>query len=80
MALEKITEQQMNEQGVCAAPDILNGTPAQNKALFDRMVRNRPVYEWIEEHMAGGQAEGADIICDTTAQVTKECLRAIGEY
>ena len=26
------------------------------------------------------ELEGADIICDTTAQVTKECLRAIGEY
>lgn len=39
MALEKITEQQMNEHGVCAAPDILNGTPAENKGIFDRMVR-----------------------------------------
>ena len=40
MALEKITEAQMNATGVCAAPDILNGTPAENKAVFDRMVRN----------------------------------------
>ncbi|MBP3510305.1 leucine-rich repeat protein [Oscillibacter sp.] len=39
MSLEKITEQQMNEKGVCAAPDILNGTPAENKNIFDRMVR-----------------------------------------
>lgn len=37
--LAKITEQQMDEQGVCAAPNILNGTPAQNKAIFDRMIR-----------------------------------------
>ena len=26
------------------------------------------------------ELEGADVICDTTEQVTKECLRAIGEY
>jgi len=26
------------------------------------------------------ELEGADVICDTTAQVTKACLRAIGEY
>ncbi|MBQ2956482.1 MAG: hypothetical protein IJE08_08465 [Clostridia bacterium] len=29
----------------------------------DRMVRNRPVYDWIETHMAKGTADGADIIC-----------------
>ena len=39
MPLEKITTQQMDAKGVCAAPDILNGTPAQNKSIFDRMVR-----------------------------------------
>ena len=39
MSLEKITVAQMNEKGVCAAPDKLTGTAAQNKALFDRMVR-----------------------------------------
>lgn len=26
------------------------------------------------------ELEGADVICDTTAEVTRECLRAIGEY
>lgn len=40
MALPKITDAQMNENGVCAAPDILNGTTAENKAVFDRLVRN----------------------------------------
>ena len=28
------------------------------------MVRNRPVYEWIEKHMTGGKAEGADVISE----------------
>ena len=40
MALKRITEEELNAQGVIAAPDILNGTPAQNKAIFDRMVRS----------------------------------------
>ena len=40
MALKRITEEEMNAKGVIAAPDILNGTPAQNKAIFDRLVRN----------------------------------------
>ena len=39
MALQKITEAQMDEKGVCAAPNVLKGQPAENKALFDRMVR-----------------------------------------
>lgn len=39
MSLEKITTQQMDAKGVCAASDVLSGTPAQNKAIFDRLVR-----------------------------------------
>lgn len=39
-ALQKITDAQMDAKGVCAAPDILNGTAAQNKAVFDRLVRD----------------------------------------
>ena len=39
MALRKITEEEMNAQGVVAAPDILSGTTAQNKAIFDRMTK-----------------------------------------
>lgn len=40
MALEKITEAQLNANGVIAAPDVLNGTAAENKAIFDRLVRS----------------------------------------
>lgn len=39
MALKKITDEEMDAAGVVAAPDVLSGTPAQNKAVFDRMVR-----------------------------------------
>lgn len=40
MALPKITETQINDNGVCSAPDILNGTAAENKAIFDNLIRS----------------------------------------
>lgn len=39
MALDHITEAEMDAAGVVSAPDILSGTPAQNKAIFDNLVR-----------------------------------------
>ncbi len=33
------------------------------RGYIDRMVKNAPAYEWIAAHMAGGQAEGADVVC-----------------
>ena len=39
MALKKISDAEMDAAGVCAAPDVLSGTPAENKQVFDRMVR-----------------------------------------
>ena len=35
----KITESAVAEKGIAAAPDRLSGTAAENKALFDRLVR-----------------------------------------
>lgn len=40
MALRKITETELNENGVIAAPDILTGTTQENKAIFDRLIRS----------------------------------------
>lgn len=37
--LQKITEEQMNAVGVCSAPDVLSGSTSENKAVFDKMVR-----------------------------------------
>lgn len=37
--IEKITPGQMDAVGVVSAPTVLNGTVAQNKAVFDRLVR-----------------------------------------
>lgn len=39
MSLEHITAEQIAQYGVVAAPDKLTGRPAQNKAIFDRLVR-----------------------------------------
>lgn len=69
MALEKITEEQMDTYGVCAAPDILSGTAAENKNLFDRMTRQLvvPVLNACIEAISqigngggGGGVPGAD--------------------
>lgn len=38
MALKEITPEEMVEKGVVSAPDILTGTPRENKLIFDRMV------------------------------------------
>jgi hypothetical protein len=37
VALSKITQAQIEANGVCAAPDVLSGTTAQNKAIFDKL-------------------------------------------
>ncbi len=34
-----ITEEEINEKGVCAAPTVLTGTPEENKKIFDRLSR-----------------------------------------
>lgn len=36
------------------------------KGYIQRMVRNKPAYDWIDAHLAGGCAEGADVICGMT--------------
>lgn len=49
--IKKITVAEMDENGVCAAPDILTGTPAENKAVFDNLVRQvvAPAYNACAE-------------------------------
>ena len=39
-----------------------NASESYERGYIDRMLRNRPAYEWIERYMAGGKAEGADIV------------------
>ena len=66
--LQKITEQQMDAVGVCSAPDVLSGSTSENKAVFDKMVRQlvAPAYnaavdaiEAINQTESGIQANEA---------------------
>ncbi len=72
--LQKITEQQMDAVGVVAAPNVLTGTPAENKAIFDRMVRQlvAPAYNAavdainaMNQTESGIQAAEADRIAES---------------
>ena len=63
--LQKITQEQMDAVGVVSAPDVLSGTPSENKSIFDKMVRQliAPAYnqavdaiEEINETETGIQA------------------------
>ena len=40
MAIELITQTEINENGVCSAPDSLTGTAEENKSVFDKLSRN----------------------------------------
>lgn len=81
MPLEKITTQQMDAKGVCAAPDILNGTPAQNKSIFDRMVREliAPAYNDAVDAIAAIEQTESSIEAAEALRVAAENLRASAE-
>ncbi len=56
--LNKITDDEINEAGVCSAPDVLTGTPEENKKIFDRLCREVVIpalNRIIEEGKALGQ-------------------------
>ncbi|MBO7254400.1 MAG: hypothetical protein J6V36_03755 [Clostridia bacterium] len=38
--IKTITETEIDENGVCSAPDFLAGTPEENKRVFDKLCRN----------------------------------------
>ena len=35
--LNEITTEEISENGVCSAPDVLSGTPEENKKVFDKL-------------------------------------------
>ena len=37
--------------------------PRYERGYIDRMVRNKPAYDWIDAHLKDGIAEGVDVIC-----------------
>lgn len=63
MSIPRITPEVIQEFGVGAEPDVLSGTPAQNKAIFDRLVRekvavslNALLDEWDASGVCGAYA------------------------
>ena len=81
MALEKITEAQMNANGVIAAPDVLNGTAAENKAIFDRMVRSvvAPAYNACVDAVNALQALDAGLKASEEQRTAAEVGRVDAE-
>ena len=55
LASYKITDAAVDRSGVIAAPDKLTGTAAQNKMVFDRLIREtvKELYNGLIETLAG---------------------------
>ena len=75
----KLTDAEVARNGVVAAPDKLTGTAAQNKALFDRLIREtvKVLYNGLIDELSGnGGAEniGVDGIEGLTAQNVQHAL------
>ena len=81
----KITEQQIAEKGVVAAPDMLTGTAQENKGVFDRLVRETvaPAFNSVLDALADeNEQRNADEATRKTqenARVAAEELRAAAE-
>lgn len=76
--IKKITEAEMDAKGVCASPDVLEGTVAENKAVFDRMVRQivAPAYNACAEVVDEINARQEQIATEESARVEAEKERA----
>lgn len=81
----KITEQQIAEKGVVAAPDMLTGTAQENKGVFDRLVRETvaPAFNSVVDALADENeqrnADEATRKAQENARVAAEELRAAAE-
>ncbi len=86
--LQKITEEQMDAVGVCSAPDVLSGSTSENKAVFDKMVRQlvAPAYnaavdaiEAINQTETGVEAAEAKRVAAEAGRVEAEAGRVDAE-
>lgn len=86
--LQKITDEQMDAVGVVSAPDVLTGTPSENKNVFDKMVRQliAPAYnravdaiDAINQTESGIQAAEAVRVAAENGRVQAESSRAAAE-
>ena len=74
----KITEQQIAEKGVVAAPDMLTGTAQENKGVFDRLVRETvaPAFNSVVAALAD---ENEQRNADEATRKTQENARVAAE-
>lgn len=81
MALKKITDAEMDAAGVCAVPDVLSGTPAENKKVFDRMVRQlvAPAYNAAVDAIAEIEDTEAGVEAKEAAREQAEATRKENE-
>lgn len=81
MALKKITDAEMDAAGVCAAPDVLSGTPAENKRVFDRMVRQlvAPAYNAAVDAIGAMEDTEKGVQAAEAGRVSAEQGRAAAE-
>ena len=79
--LQKITEEQMDAVGVVSAPDVLSGTPAENKNIFDKMVRQlvAPAYNAAVDAINAIEQAESGIQAEEEKRVEAEKRRAEGE-
>lgn len=81
----KITDQQIAEKGVVAAPDMLTGTAQENKGVFDRLVREtvapafNNVLDALEDENEQRNADEATRQTQEAARVAAEEQRAAAE-
>lgn len=77
MALTKITPEEISQKGVCAAPDRLTGTAAENKAVFDRLIREVVAGDFNGLVDALTAATGASEIGATVEGMTGKSVQAL---
>ncbi len=81
--IKTITETEIEENGVCSAPDVLTGTPEENKKVFDKLCRNVIIPKlnaFIEEAIILEKAVSEDAKLSLGAKSLAESLsEAVGD-
>lgn len=84
IADRKITDEQITTYGVVSQPDVLSGTPAANKAVFDKLIRDsiKANYNGLIDALTsttGANEIGAQVtgITGQTVQLILSALKAL---
>lgn len=80
----KLKDSDITEKGVVAAPTILNGTPEENKKIFDRLIREvfKGDFNALIDALAadGGADEIGAAVAGLTGGTVQEVLTALKTY